>query len=429
MRITLLLNFFAVLLVSTVSQASSTQTITQEDVVKKVSSENYEVLENALRVYQAKEAIEVARGNLLPRLNLWKVAGVVADTVMQNYGGAAMGLIEDVAPFLIPANWFRLKEAQILFLAEKEGYRALWANEVMTAKGLYFHSLLDQSVLEHVNMNIGELEELLLIVSTREILGGASDGGSRDIETRILSLKEDRRALEVLVLEETNLLSFMMGFPNEIEVALTPIPLPDFNSFEPLQYEDFEFRAIDSSPEVRQFDHFIAASEYVRKEVTYSFLGGSSMSRGLNGGAFDMLPSQVGLGFGTGASMRIVDSQKSVLQIQQRAVTETLRRQLKLLIENYNLDLANYADLSRHADLTELTQKQLYERLGLGENIEMLMLVEASRNHIQAETALFAVHYRFLLNEDKLKRMIFQGDYFKEPAAIELVTQRVRGQK
>ena len=316
-----------------ISLGKESVTITVDDVVKKVSSENYEVLENALRVYQAKEAIQIARGNLLPRLNLWRIAGVVVDAVMGNYVGAAMGIIEDITPFLVPANWFRLKEAKLLFLADKEAYRALWANLVMTSKGLYFHALLDRAVLDHVNRNIQEFEELFLIVSTHEVLGGLRDGASREIETRILALKEDRRALEVLVLEETTLLAYMMGFQSEVDVVLTPVTMPDFNILEPLRYQDFEFRAVDSAPEIREFNHLIAASAYVKKEVMYTFLGSSGMDNG---------PAQNGgLGFGTGATLRVVSAQKEILKTQQRAATETLRRQLKLLVENYNLDIAN----------------------------------------------------------------------------------------
>ena len=37
-----------------------------------------------------------------------------------------------------------------------------------------------------------------------------------------------------------------------------------------------------------------------------------------------------------------------------------------------------------------------------------------------------AVQYRFVVNEDKLKRMIFQGDYNRVPAAVGLVRQRTQ---
>jgi outer membrane protein, multidrug efflux system len=193
------------LLIAVSAQASDPVPVSLEEVTEKVSDQNYLVLENALRVYQAKESIQVARGNLLPRLNLWRVASVFFDPT------AALGLVEDIAPFLVPGNWFRLDEQRILHEAQKEGYRALWANEVMTAKVLYFQTLSDLSLLDHVKAQYGELEGLHLIVRNREILGGARPGSARDIEIRLLGLQEDRRGLEVLIASEKAALARLMG--------------------------------------------------------------------------------------------------------------------------------------------------------------------------------------------------------------------------
>lgn len=389
--------------------------VTLDDVVKKVSSENYQVYENALRVYQAKEAIQVARGNLLPKLNVWNVASVVFDPT------SAVGLVEDIAPFLVPGNWFRLSESKLLYQAEKEGYRALWANELMTAKALYVHLLFDQALLSHIESGAKELKDLLILVQSREVLGGIPEGASRDIEIRLLALQEDRRSLEVLILEEQSLLSYMMGLPAETQVVPMPIDLPDFSQLEPLDHTDFEFRALDSSPELRQFDQFIQVAGLIKKEVNYSFLGVSGQSRGAAGGVFDNLPISNGLGFGTAASARIVAAKKEILKTQRKGVSETIRRQLRLLVSRYNLDLENYANLRRRVDLTETTNRQLFERLRLGNDVSMIDLIEASRNHIQADTALFSVKYRFIANEDRLARLIFYGDYSKQPALIEEV--------
>lgn len=392
--------------------------ITIDDVVKKVSSENYSVYANALRVYQAKESIQVARMNLLPKLNVWRIAGVAVDTAMGNYA-SALGIIGDIAPFLVPANWFRLEAAKVLYKAEKEGYRALWANELMTAKALYVHLLLDQSLYDHVQQSEQELKDLLVIVSSREMLGGAPQGASRDIEVRLLALQEDMRQLEVLIGEEESLLAYMMGLGSGFVVKPAPLKMPNFESMQPLDYSDFEFRAVDSSPEIRQFDHFIEASDSVRKEVVYAFLGTSSMSRGVGGGIFDNIPIQDGLGFGTPASMRIVSAQKEILKTQRRGIEETVKRHLRLLVNQYNLDLKSYSNLKRQVELTVAANEQLYERLSLGQDVDMLELIEASRNHIQADVSFFAIKYRFITNEDKLARLIFHGDYSKQPVVVE----------
>ena len=148
------------------------------------------------------------------------------------------------------------------------------------------------------------------------------------------------------------------------------------------------------------------------------------MSRGVAGGIFDSLPSQQGLGFGTGASIRISQGQKEILKIQKKGVEETVKRSLKLLVNNYNLDLESYRNLGRRAKLTNAAMLQLYERLKLGENIEPLSLIEASRNQIQGKAAFLAVQIRFLMSEDKLARLIFYGDYNLPPATIESLEEK-----
>lgn len=392
------------------------------DVVKKVSTQNYTVYEAATRVYQAKESITVARMNLLPRLNLWKLASSAFEIFAggpTGVGSGALSIIEDIAPFLVPANWFRATQMELLYEADQEGYRALWANELLTAKAQYYHLLLDSALLDHIEQSRKELEEIYQIARVRETFGGAPQSVSQDIKIRLLSLDEDARALKVLISEEESMLAYLMGYPTGVKLKARPVKLPDYESLEKLNYEDFEYRAVDVSPEVRQFDYFITASDYIRKEISYAFLGTSSLSRGINGGIFDSIPVQPGLGFGTRASLRIARSQKDLLKVQQKGVEETVKRHLKLLVDNYNLDIDNYRGMKTRVGLAKKVVEQLHQRVQLGDDVESLQLIEASRNHIDADTALFAVMFRFLNNEDKLARLIFHGDYSKPPVAIE----------
>ena len=403
------------------SQSREVVEVDLNQVVKKVSTEDFNVYQSALRVYQAKEGITVARMNLLPKLNIWKLASAALEIFTGGPSGAAAGglsIVEDIAPFLIPANWFRVSQAKLFYKADLEGYRALWGNEVLTAKSVYFHLLLDSSLLEHIRKNRTELEEIYRIVRVRETFGGNPQKVSIEIKQRILALDEDARSLQVLINEEQSLLAFMMGYPTGTRLKAKSVKMPDYDSLELLDYEDFVFRATDSSPEIKQFDHLIEAAQYVRREVKYSFLGSSSMSRGLTGGVFDNLPVQMGLGFGTGASLRIVRAQKEILRVQREAVAETVRRHLKLLVDNYNLDVGNYHNYKERVQLANTSLDNLYKRIRFGEEVTSLELIEASRNHIDADTALYAVMFRFLSSEDKLSRMIFHGDYSKHREAV-----------
>lgn len=408
--------------ISSLAQSQQTVQISLNQVVDKVSKENYTVYENAIRIYQSKEGITVARMNLLPKLNIWNLASAATEIVFGGPSGAASGafnLVEDIAPFLVPANWFRVSQARLFYEADKEGYRALWSNEVLTAKSLYYHILMDSSLLEHIEKSKKDLQSIHQIVLVRETFGGLPRSVSQDIKLRLLSLEEDTRALETLIAEEESLLAYMMGYTTGTRLKVKSIPLPNYSQIQPLDYQDFVYRAVNVSPEIRQFKYLIDAAQYVRKEVQYSFLGSSSMSRGLSGGVFDGIPVQNGLGFGTNASLRIVRSQMEMLKIQQNAVTETVKRHLKLLVHNYNADLSNYRNTKKRLDLAHNILNGLYQRIQLGDDVDSMKLIEASRNVIEADTVLFSTMYRFLSSEDKLSRMIFNGDYAKSPIAIE----------
>ncbi|MGE0634407.1 MAG: hypothetical protein AB7O96_18470, partial [Pseudobdellovibrionaceae bacterium] len=127
--------------------------VSYDQVVSRVSSENLTIYKGALKVYQAKKSISVARGNLLPKLNIWRVFSIPFDP------REALGVIEDLAPFLIPANWFQLKASKDFYRAEVEGYKTLWANEVMTAKSLYLQLLYDRTLFQNIVKGKEEMDK------------------------------------------------------------------------------------------------------------------------------------------------------------------------------------------------------------------------------------------------------------------------------
>lgn len=383
------------------------------DVVKRVSENNYTVYENALKVYQAKTSVERARADLLPKLNIWNIAKVVIDP------SSVIDIITDAAPFLVPANWFRAEETRLLYLANKESYRALWGNELHAAKAIFHNVLLDLKLLHHIQSSITDLNEIFLIAKTREMFGGAPPGTARDIEIKILGLKEDEKNMTLLVQEEFSALSYSLGYPMDTAIALNPIEMPAFEQLPPLKYQTYEFRMLANSPERRQFDHFLSALDQVENEITYSFLGGSTMSRGTAGGIFDDLPTPDGLGFGQGPAMKIVKAQREIMLTQKKGIEETLKRQLKRTVNFFNSDLGNYDSFTRRAMLTRESKRHLMNRVQMGEDVNIAELAEVSRNQIQAETSLYAVRYRMLVSLDKVDRLIFDRDYSMQPPVMD----------
>lgn len=382
------------------------------DVVERVSKENYNVYENALKVYQAKSNIEKARSDLLPRLNLWKIVGIILNPT------SLFDQITDMAPFLVPGNWFRIEEVKLLYLAEKEGYRALWGNELHTAKSMYVHLLLDEELLKHVQQSIADLQKVHRIIKTRETFGGAPPGTAREVEIKLLGLAEDEKNLQVLVAQEYSELSYALGYTADTVLLLEPVVMPVFEKLKPIDPREYEFRLLSTSPERRQFDHFFSVLTQIEKEIEYSFLGVSDISRGVAGGIFDSIPIPNGLG-GKDAAMKIAAAKREILKTQKRGVEETLKRQLSNTATLYNSDISSYENFKRRVELAYESKNALLKRIQLGENVDMLQLSESSRNEIWADSALLAIQYRFVTSIDRINRLIFAGDYEKTAPLID----------
>ncbi len=407
------MRFFFLLLLTPLVALADAKVISLDELAKEISERNFTVYENALKVYQAKANVEKARADLLPKLSLWNIAKMAIDPT------SIVDYVKDVAPFLVPANWFRLDQTKLLFLASKEGYRALWANEIHTAKALYHHLLFDSNLLAHVRSSIVELNRLQLIAETHEKFGGAPAGTARDIEIKILGLKDDEKNLMLLVNEEFSSLTYALGLRAGTEIELASIALPDLGEFQPLKYQNYVFRVLANSPERRQYDHFLSVLSKIEKEIAFSFLGGSSISRGVAGGVFDSLPTPDGLGFGQGPALNIVAAQREIMLTQKRGIEETVKRQLNLLVRSFNLDLAQFDNSKRRVFLTREARSQLLNRMQMGERINIAELAEVYRNGIQAETAMLIVQYRSLVSLDRLNRLIFAKDYAQQPKHID----------
>lgn len=402
----LVLILAATITTSAVAATSSgtTKSIKITDVAPIMKKRNLRVQQRSLEVFQARTNIDHARANLLPKLTIWSVAQTIVEPT------SIFDKITDIAPFLVPANWFRLEENKILYKAELEGYRALRGNEIHTAKSLFFRIQFDQRLLTHVRNSAEELDRLYRVVETQERFGGVRPGTARDIRIRVLGLKEDEENLKLLIGQEILEFSYILGYKANDQVSLTPTGTPQVSELKPLNVADYESRMLSSSPERRQFNYFLSALNYVQEEIRWSFFGVSSTSRGVAGGIFDSIPITEGI-FGSNSSMKIAAAQRTKIQLQKVGVEETLRRQLRNLVAQYNSDLRNFDLYSQRAALSRESNEALLRRAQLGEAIDALEFSENARNRIQTETTKLTVLSRILENQDKLTRLVFSGDY------------------
>jgi len=403
------------LIFSSFTFAQEPTVITLSDVANHVKKQNYEVLQNAQRVYQARETINFSRRSLMPRLNLWSIATVVIDW------RSAIGLVDEIAPFLVPNNWLRVKQSEILYLAKKEQYRALWANEIMNAKILYLNTLRDIDFLETYQEQYNDLKDLVAIVQARQISGEVPAQVLNFLKIRELQFSEDLRVLSNLVFEEKKALAYIMGLPQETSLELPPMQLPSIEELSPIEYDTFIFRAISSSPEVKQYKYIQSALKYLKKEVWFSFLGASSIARGINGGVFDNIPLQDGLGFGAGPSIRIARSESHILTIKENATKEVIKKNLYTLVNKYNSFIVNIDNQNERLNLAVKNYDLLQTQILIGQNVDPLEILESITNLLNVKLALLNYKYDAVASTERLTRIILNGDYVKVDPVLDEV--------
>ena len=395
-------------------QNSFGKVILLSEVASNVRNQDYTLYQNALKVYQAKEAIQVTRMNLLPQLNIWKVAEVLIDPK------AIVGIIEDLVPFLIPSNWLKVKQYSFLYQAENESYRTLEANEIFTAKSIYYQVASDEMLFAQVQEAAKKSKQLLDLVKTQEQFGGVPAGTSRQIEIRLLALQEDERQLSNLVKSEKANLKLMTGVDVHEDFSLQSLndfPIVDTT---PVKDREIESLALARSTELKQYDFLIEAAGYIKKEINFSVLGTSSLSQGTGNGAFNGYPVQPGLGFGMGPSLRIGRAQVEILESQKDAAAEILKRQVQLTVLNYNSDLMGYINLKKRFEISSQVYRSLRERLQMGSPVSVVELNEASKTEMESKTQFLNTWNKLLIGKDRIQRLILEGDYqdlINEPEA------------
>ena len=132
------------------------------------------------------------------------------------------------------------------------------------------------------------------------------------------------------------------------------------------------------------------------------------------------------MSLGNKAAVKIVDTQKKIMETQKIGVEETLKRQLRGVVTQFNSDVVNYDNFKHRLELSKGSKDSIFRRIQLGEDINVIELSESSRNQILSETALLAVQFRFLSLIDRLNRLIFDGDYSMNPPLVDSIIGGVR---
>jgi hypothetical protein len=410
--------------------------ISLEDVGRIVSKQNFKIFDNAQRIYQSKEHIKFAQANLWPKINIWTMFNLATMGLGIGTGfgvglgavvvGSAGDLIQDIAPFLMSANWFKLDEEQILFWVEKEDYRSLWANETQTAKLLFYSIARDITIYQALQKQLPVMEEMYRWAKLRGVLSGDAESQAvmNEIRIKILMMQDDTRMLQQMIASEQGEFAHLLGMdPNTPWVLGFKEIESEFKKMIPLDralvreeeltptVELIHFKVLESSPEMRQYPYLRKALKLVRKQIQFSIFGTSSFSVGSGSGPFSHIPVQNGLGFAQTASFNIVANEAIRLDGMERATKNMILLQVKQVLGEKTALASTLAFKEQAWSLAQVSVDKLWATLRLGGAVSLKDMTEMIEMCFARRINLIATQYRMLSLREKLERLTWSADY------------------
>ncbi len=366
-----------------------------DEIVKGLKANNYDVQDKLQTLIQTRLQVKVKMARLFPSFDVSKVASLVAG----DFSGVA-----SLVGFLFPCNWFDWKESKLFYLAQRQSYKTILANQIITGIELFYilhQESIDANILKHY---YGLLENIETFC--REELKKSVAGISEYELDRILTFKSEIK-IKIIFLENAfkgtfPLIANLMTLQVDSRWDLSSIELhslPDLDQYEKKDQNAFYQEVLQLSPELMTIDYLLSATEYTKKIRIFSFLGSSQeMDDGLGGGYISRI--------------KIVKSEKKQLEIKKEKTASLLQVRVHGLILNHNAAI----DIYNEAILGGWSAKRLLDKIFKDYEITKQLDIEQVIEVLQAAMALdlnrnFSQHYYFL-SRSHFDRMMFQGKYF-----------------
>ncbi len=362
---------------------------------------NYSVSKEAERVLQAKHNIGVARGNLLPKLNIKSLVGIIK--------GDFISAVGTVLPFLFPSNWFQWKMSKELYKAERNSFASLRGNEMNMVESLYYLILRDQMVLEKLKNQIEWMKKIQETLKKEEEVGTLQSGTSDYFGTSIAILERDKNNFEGLVNIEYGQLAHATALPplNGIK-GLAPMDFLFPENVPPISPEDFFMEAKDKSYEIKSLGFLLNAAKYSEIEVYFDFLDVEGTS---------------GIGFGTPYQIMVSKSKQNEIKMKIEESKSIIELQSSIVATEFNQALENHQLASLGINSSRERVNWIVHRILQGEStvdenelIDQLVDTQYKVIGFIADQATSA--QAFLIAKSKMNRLLLKEYYSDLEAAL-----------
>ena len=216
-----------------------------------------------------------------------------------------------------------------------------------------------------------------------------------------------------------------MGSPVTSQYDLTEIPAAGNWS---LRTNDVKL-ILDNSPELKIYDSLIQVSSMIKDEIYFSFLGGSSLSKGFYGGIFDAIPVDGGLGFSTPSQIKIAKDQTALLNKQKEASRALIDLQYQTAAEIITSLREQLVSANEIYQFSIQRVENLKDKMYLGQKINLAEFSDSLLSLSKATAKLYLVQNQIKQNQFKLERMLWKGDFLDLPKAPTSIDSKSKSEK
>jgi multidrug efflux system outer membrane protein len=300
-----------------------------------------------LQVKDAKDQVGVARGNLLPSINLGLATG----------HSFMLSAVEFLLPFLIPSNWFNYNAQKDSFEAEKLSFLIMELNAYSSALSLYYSDRADLEIAKLYQDNANALNQLVKL-SRGSVISGTV------IPTDIIQVKvqADSAGTQALKLKQTAdseiaTLRQMLSFPLSTTITLSQTDLAA-TTWENMDIQAAVDLANEIAPEHQQIDFLVKAAKQKSYSAKFGWITSALLGAQPSGGSLGTVTGQVnfGLGFALGPTISLANRNIQEVKLTEDVLEQTNTSVLETAINSFK-DIKGQLDLSTDG---ESKAKQVY---------------------------------------------------------------------
>jgi multidrug efflux system outer membrane protein len=276
---------------------------------------NYGVLESLNLIHQAKDQVNIARGNLLPRLNIGAMLSSIS-----NFGISSISFL---LPFLLPTNWANLHQSEALLESQKIGYRLVELNNYASAYTLYTTMQGDNAIRDAL---VSEYNDFVgvrdYLINQQKFIGNVSQEDIDRADSEVKLSRANISATDEMLVKERAALREAIALPLSVNITLSDQAVPA-SAYEGSNAIALAKRISAVAPENTQIGYLIKAAGEVKFSKEFSFFSGATLNVGVGSSgspAFNSIAAgaQFSIGFDYVPNIDLASDNIANLQIHVR---------------------------------------------------------------------------------------------------------------